>query len=119
MPDAEHDVHAETKMTVHERDIAALAAPIEGWLETISPAGGPVTISDLHAPQGAGMSSVTLLFDASSRPLVARLPPDDTSFPVFPSYDIVQQFEVMELVAKHSSVPVPPIAGVEPTGTVI
>lgn len=119
MPHADHDVHAETKMTVHERDPAALAGSIARWLETLPGASSPVTISDLHAPQGAGMSSVTLLFDANSRPLVARLPPDDTSFPVFPSYDIAQQFEVMALVAEHSSVPVPPIAGVEPTGEVI
>ena len=119
MPDAEHDVHAETKMTVHERDIDALAAPIAEWLGTLQLAAGPVTISNLHAPQGAGMSSVTLLFDAGTRPLVARLPPDDTSFPVFPSYDIVQQFEVMALVAEHSDVPVPPVVGVESTGDVI
>jgi aminoglycoside phosphotransferase (APT) family kinase protein len=119
MPDAEHDVHAETKMTVHERDIEALGDPIGRWLETLPGASGSVAVSDLHAPQGAGMSSVTLLFDANSRPFVARLPPEDTSFPVFPSYDIVQQFEVMALVAEHSDVPVPPIVGVESTGDVI
>lgn len=120
MAAADHDVHAETKMTTHERDVATLAGPIAVWLETVLPAaGGPVTISDLHAPTGAGMSSVTLLFSANSRPLVARMPPDDTSFPVFPSYDIVQQFEVMALVAEHSAVPVPSIAGVETTGDVV
>ena len=119
MPEAEHDVHAETKMTVHERDVEALAGPIAGWLETVLPAGDSVTISDLHAPQGAGMSSVTLLFDADGQSLAARMPPDDTSFPVFPSYDIVQQFEVMTLVAEHSDVPVPPIIGVETTGDVV
>ncbi len=119
MTAAEHDVHAETKMTVHERDVEALAVPIAGWLETVLPSvDGPVTITDLHAPQGAGMSSVTLLFEAIGKPLVVRLPPDDTSFPVFPSYDIVQQFEVMALVAEHSAVPVPPIVGVERSGDV-
>ncbi len=119
MTASDHDVHAETKMTVHERDFATLAAPIADWLSASSPDGAPVEISDLHAPQGGGMSSVTLLFDASSRALVARMPPEDTSFPVFPSYDIVQQFEVMKLVAEHSDVPVPPIVGVEETGDVI
>lgn len=124
MTAADHDVHAETKMTVHERDFATLAGPIAAWLEGNAPVDGPVTVSDLHAPQGAGMSSVTLLFDATSvdqqvRPLVARMPPEDTSFPVFPSYDIVQQFEVMRLVAEHSDVPVPPIVGVDETGDVV
>ncbi len=56
MPDAEHDVHAETKMTVHERDIDALAGPIAGWLETVMPAEGDVTISDL--PRTAGRRDV-------------------------------------------------------------
>ncbi|KAA1395915.1 hypothetical protein [Aeromicrobium ginsengisoli] len=60
MPDAEHDVHAETKMTVHERDIDALAAPIAEWLGTLQLTDVPVTISDLHAPQGAGMSRTRL-----------------------------------------------------------
>ncbi|MEO6472438.1 MAG: phosphotransferase family protein [Aeromicrobium sp.] len=119
MPSADHDVHAETKMTTHERDPAALAGSIAIWLETVSPAAGPVTISDLHAPTGAGMSSVTLLFNANSRSLAVRMPPDDKSFPVFPSYDIVQQFEVMSLVAEHSDVPVPPIVGVERAGDVV
>lgn len=116
---AEHDVHAETKMTTHQRDVAALAGPIASWLEATLPAEGPITITGIHTPEGAGMSSVTLLFEANGRPLVARLPPDDSSFPVFPSYDIVQQFEVMALVAEHSGVPVPPIAAVERTGDVL
>ena len=101
MTESDHDVHAETKMTVHELDLAALAQPIADWLSSTSPDGAAVTVSDLHAPQGGGMSSVTLLFDADSEPLVARMPPEDTSFPVFPSYDIVQQFEVMKLVAEQ------------------
>ncbi len=120
----EHDVHAETKMTVHEQDFATLAGPVAEWLESESPADGPVTISDLHAPSGGGMSSVTLLFDAASRdeearPLVARMAPEDTAYPVFPSYNIVQQFEIMKLVAEHSDVPVPPIVGVDETGDVV
>ena len=88
-------------------------------LEATSPDDGAMTISDIHAPHGGGMSSVTLLFDANAEHLVARMAPDDTSFPVFPSYDIAQQFEVMRLVAEHSDVPVPPIVGVDATGDVL
>ncbi len=124
MTASEHDVHAETKMTVHERDFATLAKPIADWLQSESSADGPVTVSDLHAPSGGGMSSVTLLFDAATggqnaRPLVARMAPEDTAYPVFPSYNIVQQFEIMKLVAEHSDVPVPPIVGVDETGDVV
>ncbi len=119
MPEADHDVHAATKMTTHGRDFAALAGPIAAWLDAAAPGSGATTISNLHAPEGGGMSSVTLLFDANSRPLVARMPPDDTSYPVFPSYDIAQQFEVMALVAEHSDVPVPPIVGVDGSGDVV
>lgn len=118
MTTADRDVHAELEMTVHERDLDALAAPLARWLSSTT--GHPVEeISDLHAPQGAGMSSVTLLFTADSRPLVARMPPEATSFPVFPSYDVPQQLEVMRLVAEHSDVPVPSIVGVDTSGDVL
>jgi aminoglycoside phosphotransferase (APT) family kinase protein len=77
-------------------------------------------ISELVVPESNGMSSETLLFDASwkePRPggrarmttqrCAARLSPDPDAAPVFPVYDLERQFNVMRLVAKHSPVPVP------------
>jgi aminoglycoside phosphotransferase (APT) family kinase protein len=120
---AEHDVTATTKMTTHQRDLEALGRSLEGWLSEQLGARERVRVSDVHAPSGAGMSSVTVLFQASwdgqTRDLVARLAPDDDSFPVFPSYDFRQQYDVMAAVAAHSMVPVPPLVGIDDTGAVL
>ncbi|MEI4896514.1 hypothetical protein Q8G71_35050, partial [Klebsiella pneumoniae] len=70
------------------------------------------------------MSSETLLFGATwregngtrSEPLVARVAPDASAVPVFRSYDMDRQFQVMRLVAAHSSVPVPRTYWSEPDG---
>ena len=103
----------ETKLTTHSRDSDALARQIAAWLE--SRWGRPLHVSDVHAPSGSGMSSVTILFTVDSagelpRRLVARLAPDDDSYPVFPSYDLALQSAVMEAVADHTDVPVPEVA---------
>lgn len=112
----------ETKMTTHSRDNAALATRIARWLG--SEWGTTVTADDVHAPEGSGMSSVTILFtavrsDGDPRRLVARLAPDDDSYPVFPDYDLARQCAVMEAVADHTDVPVPEMVALEPTGDVL
>jgi aminoglycoside phosphotransferase (APT) family kinase protein len=82
-----------------------------------------VRVDDVHAPTGAGMSSVTILlraeWDGESRDLVVRLAPEESSFPVFPSYDFRRQYDVMAAVAAHSDVPVPPLVGIEETGALL
>ena len=118
MTTSDRDVHAELEMKVHERDLDSLVGPLSAWLSEEG-SGDEVAVQNLHAPLGAGLSSVTLLFDAADQALVMRMPPEDTSFPVFPSYDIPQQFELMKLVAEHSNVPVPVVVGVEPTGATL
>ena len=73
-------------------------------------------------PESNGMSSETLLFEASWREngtertqaCAARLRPDPANVPVFPVYDLERQFKVMGLVAEHSSVPVPRTLWFEP-----
>jgi aminoglycoside phosphotransferase (APT) family kinase protein len=82
-------------------------------------------ISELIVPESNGMSSETLLFDASwmedgkkkTEPCAARLRPDPANVPVFPVYDLERQFQVMGLVAEHSSVPVPTTLWYEPDDT--
>ena len=112
----------EAKLTTHSRDSDALARQIAAWLGHRW--GRPVEVGDVHAPSGSGMSSVTILFTADSpgevsRRLVARLAPDDDSYPVFPTYDLGLQCAVMEAVADHTDVPVPEIVALEPTGDVL
>jgi len=78
-------------------------------------------VSELVVPESNGMSSETLLFDASwkehaesggpgsltTQRCAARLSPDPAAAPVFPVYDLERQFNVMRLVAQRSTVPVP------------
>jgi len=79
------------------------------------------TVSQLVVPEGNGMSSETLLFDATWRgqpgaaapgdvvtqACAARLSPDPDAVPVFPVYDLERQFRVMRLVGERTGVPVP------------
>ncbi|HUY63963.1 MAG TPA: phosphotransferase family protein [Acidimicrobiales bacterium] len=79
-------------------------------------------VSALAAPESNGMSSETLLFDATwgtgderaAHRCAARLSPDPLAAPVFPVYDLGRQFRVMALVAARSAVPVPATMWWEP-----
>jgi aminoglycoside phosphotransferase (APT) family kinase protein len=127
-PSAEvHDVLAERVMTKDVRDPAELVERVAEWLGPELGSTGPVQVSDIEAPSGNGMSCVTLVMDcvwndahgSQERRLVTRIAPDTDSFPVFPSYDLSLQYDVMAGVGEHSAVPVPPLVGIEPTGDVI
>ncbi len=88
--------------------------------------GHPVQIPELTIPEGNGMSNVTLLFDieweegGSSRrqPCVGRLQPE-VERPVFPSYALSPQYQVMAALKEHSSIPVPPLMGLETDTSVL
>ena len=89
-------------------------ASLERWLAERLPEGSAPEIQELSSPSGSGMSSETLLFDARYREggqrrqasLVARLAPHAADVPVFPRYDLDAQFRLLDLVARHSKVPV-------------
>jgi len=95
------------------RDREHLQPALESWLRT--KLGNDVELSGLSAPQGNGMSSETLLFEVRYREngaerlldCVARLPPDAGAVPVFPEYDLLKQFRVMQLARERSTAPVP------------
>lgn len=97
------------------RDHAELRRRLTTWLTTKLPPGSAPQIGELSVPEGTGMSSETLLFDASwtqhgvrtERRYVARLAPDMTDIPVFPAYDLELQHRCLKLVAAKSDVPVP------------
>jgi aminoglycoside phosphotransferase (APT) family kinase protein len=117
----------EVHLTVHQRDSAAVAAAIARWLPTVMDTDTVVEVSGVDVPNGAGMSSVTVLFDAAwtvhgaahSRRLVARLAPDAASFPVFPSYDLGRQAGLLRAMTAAGTVPVPRVVGVEESGSVL
>ncbi len=101
-----------TRPRTSTRDHQVLHERLLGWLgaKVADPA-----IGELVVPESNGMSSETLLFDASwtegaarrEQPCAARVSPDPAAAPVFPVYDLARQFRVMRLVGERTEVPVP------------
>ena len=104
------------------RDPDELKQRLECWLARHLPAAAAPRIATLDVPASNGMSSETVLFDASwqedgtaqTASLVARVAPDPSAVPVFPTYDLDRQFQVVRLVGETSSVPVPRVYWSEP-----
>ncbi|WP_433602150.1 phosphotransferase family protein [Nocardia sp. CA-135953] len=117
------------QLTVSARDLDTLAEDLSRWLDGKVHADHPPKISALSRPQGAGMSSPTVLFDAEwsvdgradGGSFVARMTPEADSFPVFENYDLELQYQIMAGVAAASAVPVPELCWLEtdekPLGT--
>lgn len=98
------------------RDPAWLREAMQRWLAGRLPPGSDVSVGELRPTSANGMSSETLLFDASwndgadrrrQERLVARVAPDARDVPVFPSYDLTRQYRLIGLVGKLTDVPVP------------
>ncbi|HEX7444594.1 MAG TPA: phosphotransferase family protein, partial [Acidimicrobiales bacterium] len=116
------EVSAEApSITKSSRDPEETGRRLAAWLVRVLPEGSDPAVETVTVPESNGMSSETLLFDASwvsdgerhRHRLVARVAPDDGDVPVFPSYDLESQFRVMQLVAEHTDVPVPAMRWLE------
>lgn len=109
------------------RDLEAVRVGLRRSVAEHVPAGRDHEISDLHGTSATGMSSETLLFDASwtvgsrreNASLVARVAPAETDAPVFATYDLPGQFATIQTVAQLSDVPVPPPKWCEPSAVPI
>ncbi|MHB8465036.1 MAG: phosphotransferase family protein [Acidimicrobiales bacterium] len=109
------------------RDLDQTRQLLELWLATQLPPDAAPTISELTSPAANGMSSETLLLDAQwaeegarrSRALVARVAPEESAVPVFPTYDLHRQFEVIRTVGERTTVPVPQVLWSESVGSAI
>ena len=109
------------------RDIATVPTLISGWLSGVLPDGAEPTVTAESGVDATGMSSETLILNAQwteqGRPtgqrLVARVAPTAQDVPVFPSYRLDHQFDVIRLVGELSDVPVPRVRWIEPTGEVL
>lgn len=103
------------------RDPGALRDRLEAWLVGRLPDAEDVRVGEVTSPASNGMSSETLLFDASWRDadgehrsdLVARVEPDTVDTPVFPVYDLASQFRIISLVGERTRVPVPTMRWLE------
>ncbi|HVT64863.1 MAG TPA: phosphotransferase family protein [Mycobacteriales bacterium] len=102
-------------MKVSSREPEQVRQRLEQWLAQQIDGGSDVTVSDLEGSEANGMSSDTTMFRArwtdSDGPhderLVARIAPDTNDVPVFPTYDLQGQFDVIRAVAALTKVPVP------------
>jgi aminoglycoside phosphotransferase (APT) family kinase protein len=102
-------------LTRSDRDPEQLRLRFADWLRDRLGAAADPSLDSLEAPSTNGMSSETLLVDATwtaegrreRHRLVARLAPPATAVPIFPTYDLAHQHEVIRLVGELSDVPVP------------
>jgi aminoglycoside phosphotransferase (APT) family kinase protein len=122
------------KMTVSERRLGTLAAALQDWLAGLPAGAGRPTVSGVRIPDSGGLSSTSVLFEASwpdagapdagaphagaprRGAYVARMAPEASAVPVFPRYDLPAQFEVISQVAARCAIPLPKLRWNEPDG---
>jgi aminoglycoside phosphotransferase (APT) family kinase protein len=103
------------------RDLGELRDKLTRWLAVRLGEGSVPVVSEVSTPATTGMSSESLLFEASWRDgptrhagsFVARVAPDPGDVPVFPKYDLELQYKVLQLVGEQSDVPVPRVRWLE------
>jgi len=109
------------------RDLTALPAVLSQWLSTVMPGGAAPEITVESGVDSNGMSSETIIltgrWDADGQrreeKWVARVAPTEQDVPVFTSYRMDHQFDVIRLVGEMTDVPVPLVRWLESTGAVL
>lgn len=109
------------------RDVTTLPAVISTWLSTVAPGDSAPQVVVESGVDANGMSSETIILtvrrDDGGAPLeerfVARVAPTAEDVPVFSSYRLDHQFQVMRLVGERTDIPVPRVRWLEPTGSVL
>ena len=109
------------------RDVSVLPALLAEWLSTVLPGGPTPHITVESGVDANGMSSETIMlsarWDQDGEPVTQRwamrVAPTTDDVPVFPSYRLDHQFEVVRRVAELSAVPVPRVRWIETTGDVL
>jgi len=109
------------------RDVSVLPEVISQWLSGLMPGGVAPEVTVESGVDSNGMSSETILltgrWQADGRPVeekwVARVAPTAEDVPVFPTYRMDHQFEVLRLVGELTDVPVPRVRWIDDEGTVL
>lgn len=109
------------------RDVTAVPALMSQWLSTVMPGGITPQVTVESGIDSNGMSSETLIltgrWDDDGSPVeerwATRVAPTAEDVPVFPSYRLDHQFEVMRLVGELTDVPVPRVRWIDTTGDVL
>ena len=107
------------------RDVSTIPALLSAWLETQIGTAPEVTVES--GVDSNGMSSETIILTGrwthDGKPVqqkwVARVAPTLEDVPVFSSYRMDHQFELIRLVGEITDVPVPRVRWIEPTGDVL
>jgi aminoglycoside phosphotransferase (APT) family kinase protein len=105
------------------RDTLALPEQLSRWLGSVLPERQAPEVTIENGVDANGMSSETILLTArwgdDEQRLVARVAPTATDVPVFSSYRLDHQFELMRLVEELTEVPVPRVRWIDTTGDVL
>ncbi|SCX11848.1 phosphotransferase family protein [Mycolicibacterium fluoranthenivorans] len=105
------------------RDVSTVPAAIAQWLATQLPGKDTPVVTVESGVDANGMSSETILltvdWDGTQQRMVARVAPTDADVPVFSSYRLDHQFELMRQVGELTDVPVPRVRWIDTTGDVL
>jgi aminoglycoside phosphotransferase (APT) family kinase protein len=109
------------------RDISTLPGVMAQWLSTVMPGGTKPQVTVESGVDSNGMSSETIILTGDwetdgqrhDEKWVARVAPTAEDVPVFSSYRMDHQFDVIRLVGEMTEVPVPRVRWLEPTGKVL
>lgn len=109
------------------RDNSTLPALMSQWLSTLLPGGTAPEVTVESGVDANGMSSETIILTGSwehdgrteEQKWVARVAPSTADVPVFPTYRLDHQFDVIRLVGELTDVPVPRVRWMENSGDVL
>lgn len=109
------------------RDVSAIPAVLSEWLSTVMPGGIRPAVTVESGIDSNGMSSETIIltgrWEEDGKPIeqrwVARVAPTAQDVPVFPTYRLDHQYDVIRLVSELTSVPVPKLRWMDTTGKIL
>lgn len=109
------------------RDVSTIPAVLSEWLSTVLPGGVKPEVTVESGVDSNGMSSETIIltgrWDEGGTPVeqkwVARVAPTEQDVPVFPTYRMDHQFDVIRMVEELTDVPVPKVRWIDTSGEVL
>ena len=109
------------------RDVSTLPDVMSQWLSMVMPGGVTPQVTVESGVDSNGMSSETIILTGRweadgqqhEEKWVARVAPTEQDVPVFSSYRMDHQFDVIRLVGEKTDIPVPLVRWLEPTGKVL
>jgi aminoglycoside phosphotransferase (APT) family kinase protein len=109
------------------RDVTTLPSVMSQWLSTVMPGGTAPEVTVESGIDSNGMSSETIILTGrwteDGQPVeqkwVARVAPSAADVPVFPTYRLDHQFDVIRMVGELTDVPVPRVRWLDDSGSVL